>query len=252
MFDRTHYMVHHKTARIEKSISVSHEKEFFDFEIDDFDEVCPDLESYNLALESARNESNYLLIAKLLVFQMNLADFGVGYSVTEYEGWSPIYQEAIDCYDKANLPIYAAEIMIEYAKYKDIDDSKERQEFRDLVSKTLSICEKENHKDGIFEIARAMRNGGLDNELERLEIKHDVQFGEVLWGSDFTWGFILSKFALVIIAISFPVLTDYGGLYITGAILSFFSILGIDFLLMKKKCEEFMIPWDRFFQWLER
>ena len=116
MYDRTHYLVYHRPARIEKSFSVSYEKETFDFEIDDFDEAYPDLESYNLALESARNESNYLLIAKLLVFQTNLNHFSVDYSVTEHKDWSPIYQEAIDCYNEVNLPIYAAEVMIEYAK----------------------------------------------------------------------------------------------------------------------------------------
>ena len=251
MLDERQYMIRHKSVRIEKSFSVQYDKANFDFGIDDFDEDYPNLESYNLALESARNESNYLQIAKLLVFQIDLGDYGVDYLVTEYEEWSPIFQEAIYCYDKANLPIYAAEVMIEYAKYKDINIPKEKQEFRDLVSKALSICERENHKDGIFEIARAMRNGGLDNELENLEIKHEVQFGDVLWGDHFTWGFILSKFALVIIAMSFPILPDYGGWYITGVIMSFFSLLGIDFLLMKKKSEEFMIPWDRFFQWLE-
>lgn len=249
---RTDYMLHMKITRIEKTYSVGYEREDIDYGYDDFDEHYPDLESFNLALESARNEDNYLLIANLLMFQ-TVSD-EIDYSVTEYEKWGSLYQEAIDCYKKVNHLIHAAEAMLEYANYKDANDVPESQECKDLILGALSIFEKEKHKDGIVGVARIMHDVQLDVELESLELKHNVQFKDFQFlRSTFTWGFIPSKFAFVILLITLPILEDrfeFNLLLIVFPLL-FISVLIADIFIMKMEREKFMAPWDRFFQWID-
>ncbi len=237
-------------TRIEKNYSVGYEKDDFDYGYDDFDEHYSDLESFNLALESARNEDNYLLIANLLMFQMSP---NIDYSVTEYEEWGPLHQEAIECYKKANHLIHAAEAMLEYYHYKDGNEVRERQECKDLILEALSIFEKEKHNDGIIGVARNMQDAQLDNELERLELKHNVQFKEVRFDRTFTWGFIPSKFAICILLVTLPIFEDYFELNLLIIIFSllFISVLIADIFIMKIKRDKFMIPWDRFFQWID-
>jgi hypothetical protein len=233
------------------TFSVGYDKQDFDFECDDFDDLYPDLESFQTALENSRKSNDYFSNATLLMFA--LSPF-VQYSIYEYESWGKLYEEAIECYKKSERNIHSAEAMLEYCTYKDDPETKlEQNQYSELLLSALAIFENEDQKDGIFRVTKLMCFDFLSYELEKLEKKYGVEFSNIYYFESLNWKHLLSKLSIIPILIVFFVMVMGEPTIILIVVLGAISIILIvvDIVQLRKGKETMMRPYTRFFEWIE-